>query len=258
LSFAQLEALHGERFAIVEEVRFEPREAAVVARRVLSLGALVLKEQPLDAPDPARVAAALAEGIRLRSVEILPWNAAARQLQARVAFLRRDDPDGWPDLGDAALLATLDAWLGPDLLGRRRLSELADLDLHAILMRRLDHAQRHALDRLAPSRLLLPSGRRAAIDYTAEPPRLAVKLQELFGLAATPRIGGGRTALTIELLSPAGRPAAVTQDLAGFWATGYPLVRKELRGRYPKHPWPEDPLAAQPTAGTKRATASDG
>jgi ATP-dependent helicase HrpB len=237
-----------------EEIRFDPREQAVVARRVLRLGALLIREQPLAAADPDRMAAALCEGIRGRGLAVLPWTEAARQLQARVAFLRSTDPDGWPEFSDTALLATLEDWLAPWLAGLRRLADLARLDLAAILRARLDRGQVQLLDRLAPVAIQVPSGRQAAIDYTADPPVLAVKLQELFGLASTPAVNAGRTPLMLQLLSPAQRPVAVTQDLAGFWARAYPEVRKELRGRYPKHPWPDDPLAATPTARTKRVS----
>ena len=170
-----------------------------------------------------------------------------------MALARREAPDRWPDFGDAALLADLADWLGPRLSGIRRLADLATLDLHAILLGRLDHAQRQALDRLAPLQLGVPSGRTIPVDYTVDPPVLAVKLQELFGLTRTPAVNGGRTPVTLQLLSPARHPIAVTRDLAGFWSTGYPVVRKELRGRYPKHPWPEDPLAAPPTHRTSKA-----
>jgi ATP-dependent helicase HrpB len=251
LSFGDLEALHGDRFETVEEVRFEPREDAVVARRVVRLGALAIKEQPLAEPDPALVAGALCGAVRAQGMARLPWTAAARQLQARVALARRDDPEGWPDLGDAALLAGLEEWWAPHLAGRRRMADLASLDLRTVLLQRLDHAQRQALDRLAPSHLAVPSGRQVPVDYDADPPVLAVKLQELFGWIEAPTVNGGRTKLALHLLSPAGRPVAVTQDLAGFWATGYPAVRKELRGRYPKHPWPDDPRAATATRGVK-------
>jgi ATP-dependent helicase HrpB len=182
---------------------------------------------------------------------VLPWSEAARQLRARVAFLRRREPEAWPDLGDEALLAGLEEWLGPWLAGRRRLSDLAGLDLHSILRAHLDHAQLQALSRRAPTHLEVPSGRELAIDYAADPPALAVKLQELFGLATTPALDGGRVPLSLQLLSPAQRPVAVTRDLASFWANGYPAVRKELRGRYPKHPWPDDPLTAPATHRTK-------
>ena len=251
---AEIDKLHRERITTVEEVRFEPREEAVVARRAVRLGALVLREQALT-PDPAMLGEALCAGIRLRGLERLPWTVGARQLQARVALLCRREPDGWPDLSDEALLAGLEDWLAPYLAGRRRLGDLAGLDLAAILADRLSHAQRRALARRAPERLEVPSGRAHAIDYAVDPPVLGVRLQELFGLTATPTIDEGRVPLVLHLLSPAQRPLAVTRDLAGFWATGYPAVRKELRGRYPKHPWPEDPLAAPATHRAGRASS---
>ena len=253
LSPGWLERLHGDRLVSEDEIGFDDREGALLARRVTRLGALLLKEQPLAGADPRRMADVLARVVAARGIDRLPWTDAARQIQARVALVRRDAPDQFPDLGDAALLAEMPDWLGPHLVGMRRLVEVAALDLRAILLDRLDHAARHTLDRLAPPRLAVPSGRHAAIDYTSDPPVLAVKLQELFGLTATPVVNGGRTRLTLHLLSPAGRPVAVTQDLAGFWATGYPAVRKELRGRYPKHPWPENPLSAPPTHRTSTA-----
>ena len=249
---AEIEELHRQRITTVEEVRFEPRDDTVVARRAVRLGALVLREQALT-PDPAALAEALCAGIRVRGPERLPWTERGRQLQARVALLRRREPSGWPDLSDEALLAGLEEWLAPYLAGRRRLGDLAGLDLAAILADRLSHAQRRELARRAPERLAVPSGRAHGIDYTVDPPVLGVKLQELFGLTATPTVDEGRMPLVLHLLSPAQRPLAVTRDLAGFWATGYPAVRKELRGRYPKHPWPEDPLTAPATHRAGRA-----
>jgi ATP-dependent helicase HrpB len=254
---AEVEDLHRDRIATFEEVRFEPREDAVVARRAVRLGALTLREQALG-PSPAVLGEALCAGIRLRGLGRLPWTMGARQLQARVALLRRRDASGWPDLADEALLAELEEWLAPYLAGRRRLDDLGGLDIEAILAARLTHAQRIALAKRAPERLTVPSGRSHAIDYTADPPVLGVKLQELFGLTTTPAVDEGRVTLVLHLLSPAQRPLAVTGDLAGFWATGYPAVRRELRGRYPKHPWPEDPLAAPPTHRAGRAASAPG
>ena len=244
LPFAWLERLHGGRFAAVDEVRFDAREGALVARRVLRLGALPIREQPF-VPADAQVATAWCQAIRARG---LPWADAARQVQGRIALLRHREPLAWPDLSEATLIATLEQWLAPRLGTLRRLADLERLDLRAILLDRLDHAQRRDLDRLAPAHLELPSGRRATIDYTQDPPVLAVRLQELFGLSRTPTIDQGLTTLTLHLLSPAQRPLAITRDLAGFWATGYPAVRKEQRGRYPKHAWPDDPGTASATA----------
>ena len=247
-----IDDLHHHRLTVAETVGFDQRQEAVVARRERRFGALVLKAQDLE-PDPGRIAGALCEGIRWRGLDCLPWTESARQLQARVRLLRARELDAWPDLSDAGLRDRLDEWLGPYLGRRRRLAALADLDLAAILQDQLDHRQRRELARRAPERLTVPSGRQQAIDYATDPPVLAVKLQELFGLTATPSVDDGRVPLVLHLLSPAGRPLAVTGDLAGFWSSGYPAVRRELRGRYPKHPWPEDPLLAQPTHRTARS-----
>ncbi|HZF68530.1 MAG TPA: ATP-dependent helicase C-terminal domain-containing protein, partial [Gemmatirosa sp.] len=181
----------------------------------------------------------------------LPWSDAARTLRARVAFARAlDGAEAWPDWSDAALAATMGEWLAPHLVGLRKRDEVARLDLPELLRGTLTWAQRQALDALAPTHLEVPSGARHRVDY-GDPtaPVLAVRLQELFGLAETPRVGGRRVPVVLHLLSPAHRPVQVTRDLAGFWRTSYHDVRKDLRGRYPKHAWPEDPLAAAPRRG---------
>lgn len=249
----QLEELHGHRFTSEDEVWFDPREEAVVARHVVRLGALVIKSREDPKVDPERIATVLCAALGAQGIDRLPWTDAARQLQARLALVRRAEPDRWPDFSDAALLSELSEWLGPHLSGMRRRAQVADIDLHAVLLARLDHAARQALDRLAPTRIEVPSGRSIAVDYLSDPPVLAVKLQEMFGALQTPTVNRGRTRLTLQLLSPAGHPVALTQDLPSFWATGYASVRKDLRGRYPKHPWPEDPLLARPTHRTRHA-----
>jgi len=236
------------RDAIVWDARAE----AVLARRRATLGALVLEDKPLAKADPAQVAAAMAEGIRALGIGALPWNKEAENLRARVAFLRRLDGEAWPDWSDGALITSLDDWLAPYLSGVTRRAQLAGLDLAEILATRLPYEQRRALDRLAPTHVTAPSGSRIAVDYTGATPVLAVKLQEMFGARQSPAVADGRVKLLIHLLSPAGRPLAVTQDLAGFWRNAYPQVRGEMRGRYPRHPWPDDPLAAAPTKRTKR------
>jgi ATP-dependent helicase HrpB len=187
-------------------------------------------------------------------VAALPWSKDAAHLRERLAFLRHHAPADWPDVSDAALAASLDDWLGPLLPpGARSLADVARADLAGALLALVGWQRRDALDRLAPSHLVVPSGSRLPLDY-ADPdaPVLAVRLQEVFGLAETPRVLGGRVPVVMHLLSPAHRPAQVTRDLASFWRTGYFDVRKDLRGRYPKHAWPEDPLAAPPTARAKR------
>ena len=230
---------------------WDARALAVRAVERKRLGALVLAQRPLADPDPYAVVAALIEGIRAQGEPALPWTDAARRLQPRIAFLRALDSD-WPDYAMATLLDALPAWLGPHLYGHRSLADLRTLDLHAVLLAGLTPQQRARLDVLAPTHCAVPSGSRIAIDYSdAAAPALAVRLQELFGLQDTPRVGGGRVPLTLRLLSPAMRPVQVTRDLASFWRTGYFEVRKDLRGRYPRHYWPDDPLQATPTRRTR-------
>jgi ATP-dependent helicase HrpB len=207
--------------------------------------------------DPERVRATLIEALRGEGPGVLPWSAAARDLQARVLALRHWRPqEDWPDLSDAALMEGLDDWLGPYVAGMTRADQLERLDLAALLRDRLGWGRLSRLDEGAPTHLTVPSGARRRIAYRpGGAPVLAVKLQELFGLGETPRVCWGEVAVTLELLSPAGRPMQVTQDLRGFWERTYPEVRKELRGRYPKHPWPEDPWSARPTGGTRKPGA---
>jgi ATP-dependent helicase HrpB len=196
---------------------------------------------------------ALIAAVRELGLDALPWSDHARELRTRVEALREWEPElGLPDFSDAALLATLDEWLAPYLDGKRKLDALSAAKLSEALFSRLDYAMRGALDAHAPATIRVPSGMERRIAYAAgEPPVLAVKLQELFGLADTPRIAGGRVPLTLHLLSPAGRPIQVTRDLKSFWERTYPEVKKELKGRYPKHPWPDDPWTAQPTHRAK-------
>lgn len=244
LDRAVLEARFAHRFVREAGAAFDARTGAVVARRRLRFGPLVLEETPLAAgeagADPAAIAVALAAAVAERGLRDLPWTPAARQLQARVAWLRSVDA-GWPDRSDAALIATAADWLAPALHGRARLSELAGLDLPALLLAGLPWDLRRQLDALLPARVDLPGGRSVAIDYARDVPTLEARAQHLFGVAALPRLAGGRVPLQVALLSPAGRPVAVTGDLAAFWRGGWQEVRRELRGRYPKHPWPEHP-----------------
>jgi ATP-dependent helicase HrpB len=197
------------------------------------------------------------DGVWELGVAALPWTAEAREWQARVLSLRHWSPEeAWPDVSDAALQDTLEEWLGPYLEGMTRREHLDRLDLVAALNARLDWKRRQRLDEGAPTHLAVPSGSRVRLAYRpGEAPVLAVKLQEMFGLADTPRVAWGRVAVTLHLLSPARRPIQVTQDLRGFWERTYAEVKKELRGRYPKHPWPDDPWNAVPTARTKRRGA---
>ncbi|MGW7640636.1 ATP-dependent helicase C-terminal domain-containing protein, partial [Streptomyces decoyicus] len=233
-----------------EEVRWSDGE--VVARSVTRLGAIELAARPLSAPDPGLLRDAVVSGLRREGFGLLRWSAAAASLRQRMAFLHRELGAPWPDVSDAALLERVEEWLGVELGRARRRADLARVDAGQALGRLLPWASGDAarFEELAPERIEVPSGSRVRVDYGGEQPVLAVKLQELFGLQESPRVAGGRVPVLVHLLSPAGRPAAVTADLASFWRDGYRSVRAELRGRYPKHPWPEDPSAAEPTRHT--------
>jgi ATP-dependent helicase HrpB len=224
----------------------------VVARHVRRLGAIVLRERPLPDPDPERVRAALVDGLRAEGLDLLRWHDSATRLRQRLALLHRALGDPWPAVDDDALLAAAPTWLGPELATARRRADLARVDTHGALRRLLPWPAAGRLDELAPDRLQVPSGARIRVDYSADDPVLPVKLQETFGWLDTPAIADGRVPVLLHLLSPAGRPVAITRDLATFWQEGYRQVRAELRGRYPKHPWPEDPATATPTARVTR------
>ena len=257
LTRAEIEETFADGIETVSLVDWDDREQAVQARRRRRLGALVLADGPLADPDPETVAQAMLAGIRRHGLAVLPWNEAIDDWRARVAFLRRlqGSNAGWPDLSNAALSETLEDWLLPHLDGCTRVAHLKRLNLLAILEGGLEWAQRRALDVLAPSHLTVPSGSRHPLDYSGEIPTLAVRLQEMFGLTATPTVAEGAVPVLLHLLSPARRPVQVTRDLAGFWAVGYRQVKADLKGRYPKHPWPDDPLTAPPTNRAKRPGA---
>ncbi|MFG2000784.1 ATP-dependent helicase HrpB [Spirillospora sp. NPDC048911] len=220
------------------------RDGDVVARRVERLGAIELSARPLTAPDPGLVQEALAAGLRDAGLSLLTWTPAATALRERLAFCHDALGDPWPAMDDAALLDHALDWMPA---GARRRSDLAKIDVTAALRGLLPWECAARLDEMAPERIEVPSGSRVRVDYSGERPVLAVKLQELFGWTAAPALAGGRVPLVVHLLSPAGRPAAVTADLASFWQEGYKAVRAELRGRYPRHPWPEDPAQAPAT-----------
>ncbi|MET9106182.1 ATP-dependent helicase C-terminal domain-containing protein, partial [Streptomyces zhihengii] len=232
-----------------EEVHWE--DGDVVARRVERLGAVELAARPLKDADRGLVRQALLEGLRREGPDLLLWTREARGLRDRLAFLHRVVGAPWPDVSDEALLARADDWLEPELSRAGRRSDLGRVSAGEALRRLLPWATGEAarLDELAPERIEVPSGSRVRVDYGGEQPVLAVKVQELFGLRETPRVAGAP--VLVHLLSPAGRPAAVTADLGSFWREGYRAVRAELRGRYPRHPWPEDPSTAEPTRHTK-------
>ncbi|MFD4944604.1 ATP-dependent helicase HrpB [Streptomyces sp. NPDC058409] len=232
-----------------EDVRWA--DGDVVARRVERLGAVELSVRPLKEPVPELVREALIEGLRREGLGLLRWTRETEQLRERLAFLHRTLGAPWPDVSDGALLDRTDQWLEPELSRARRRSGLARIDAGQALRRLLPWATGEAarLDELAPERIEVPSGSRIRVEYGGAQPVLAVKLQELFGLQETPRVAG--VPVLVHLLSPAGRPAAVTADLASFWRDGYRAVRAELRGRYPKHPWPQDPTTVEATRFTK-------
>ncbi|MFD3789631.1 ATP-dependent helicase HrpB [Streptomyces cyaneofuscatus] len=231
-----------------EEVRWVDGE--VVARSVDRVGAVELAVRPLKQPDPELVRGALVEGLGREGLGLLRWTRDSEQFRLRLAFLHRVLGPPWPDVSDEALLAETGAWLEPELSRARHRSDLGRIDAGQALRRLLPWATGEAvrLDELAPERIEVPSGSRIRVEYGGEQPVLAVKLQELFGLSETPTVAG--VPVLVHLLSPAGRPAAVTADLASFWQDGYKAVRAELRGRYPKHPWPEDPATVQATRYT--------
>lgn len=244
LTRAALEDAFPERLIREEGASFDPRSNAVVARRRLRLGPLVLEEATLPHADPAAVASALAAAAAGRAFRDLDWTEAARQTRARMGWMHGVEGAEWPDVSDAALAADNGAWLAPWLSGMTRLSELRGLDAVAVLRGLLPHGLQKRLDAALPPRVALPNGRSASIDYTGEVPRLEARAQWLFGLATLPSLAGGRISLQVALLSPAGRPIAVTADLPGFWRGAWADVRKEMRGRYPRHDWPEDPASA--------------
>ncbi|MBL8664938.1 MAG: ATP-dependent helicase HrpB [Candidatus Odyssella sp.] len=251
LERADLEALFADRIRTEERVEWDAREAAVKARRRTTLDALVLSEAPLASPDPAAVAAAALDGVRALGLAALPWAGEPETLRARIALLRRIEgaEAGWPDVSDAALLGALDEWLAPFLGGIARRADFGRIPLARALEAMLGWKLKQRLDREAPTDIAVPSGRHARIDYVSgSEPILAVRIQEMFGATATPAICGGRVPLLLHLLSPAQRPIQVTRDLVSFWRRGYPDARGDLRGRYPKHHWPDDPFTAQPTS----------
>lgn len=255
VSQAEIERLYADQIVETETVSWDEKTQAVQAMRQRRLGGLILSQHNLSKPDPALIATALLQGVRQAGLSCLAWTTELRQWQARVQFLRRTDGPGssWPDLSDEHLLQTLDQWLGPYLQSITTLDRVKRMPLDQPLRALLSWDLQRQLERLAPTHLTVPSGSNIRVDYeSAEIPVLAVRLQELFGCQSTPRVAGGKIPVMLHLLSPAKRPVQVTKDLASFWANAYQEVRKELRGRYPKHHWPEDPLTAPPTAKAKR------
>jgi ATP-dependent helicase HrpB len=249
---AEIEARFAGQIEDRSEVAFDTASASLRARRRERLGALILSEQTRPVASDSESARLLAEGIATLGIGKLPWNKAQLQLRNRVMFLRRAEGDGWPDLSDATLAITSAEWLAPFLTGRTALSQIGADDLTAALDALIPWNLRKKLDAEAPTHFTAPSGSHVPIDYEAEEgPKLAIRVQELFGLSVHPTIAGGRVPLLIELLSPAHRPVQVTRDLPGFWRGSYRDVKTEMRGRYPRHPWPDDPMKAPATRRAK-------
>jgi ATP-dependent helicase HrpB len=247
----ELRALHSAKLRRVAICEWSSRDRAVITRERLMLGALVLEDRRWSAAPAEKVAAALIAGIRELGLDVLPWTDTARRFVGRVSWLRENGAPDLPDFAPGTLADTLEEWLGDDLDGITRLEGLSGIDLRSALQRRLDHPARQRLDRLAPATWIAPTGTSLAVDYAGDSPSVSVRLQEMFGLARHPTIGPDHVPLVIELLSPAGRPVQTTADIPGFWSNTYADVRRDLRGRYPRHAWPEDPAAAVPTRRAK-------
>lgn len=253
LNPALFEGLLTDSLSREDCVEWDSGRNRLVAEARTRVGQLVLARRPLNTLPPEQATRAIIEHVSRAGLRVFNWSEKALSLRARVQFVRQHapEPEDWPDFAEPALMGSLGSWLTPWLNSVTRGEDLKALDLHAILLARLEWPQQQALDELAPERIKVPSGSRLRVDYSTPAPTLAVKLQEMFGCMDTPRLGFG-VPLTLHLLSPARRPLQVTRDLAGFWRGSYAEVRKEMKGRYPKHPWPEDPTRAQATAATKK------
>jgi len=252
ISQAEIELHFADHIETADEISFDRGAMALRARRRRTLHAITLSEAPLALSPSAETAKIFADGLAAAGLDRLPWSKAAKQWRDRVMFLRKAEGESWPDLSDDALAARRDDWLVPVLFDKTSLKDLSTGDLSDALMTLLPWALRARLEREAPTHFEAPTGTMLAIDYEAEQgPTIAVRLQELFGLNTHPSIAKGAVPLVLELLSPAQRPVQVTRDLPGFWRGSYAAVRSDLRGRYPRHPWPEDPATALPTRRVK-------
>jgi ATP-dependent helicase HrpB len=252
ITLAEIEAACGDRIDAREEVTFDPATRGLRGRRVRRLGAIAISDQPIPVEPGPHAARALVEGLARLGIGCLPWTAVLQQLRHRVAFLRRIAADRWPDLSDQALSSGALDWLAPALAGKTAVSELSERDLADALLGLIPGDLRRRLEAEAPTHFSAPSGSRLPIDYADEGgPKVSIRVQELFGLDRHPAIAGGSVPLVLELLSPAHRPVQITRDLPSFWRGSYRAVKVELKGRYPKHPWPEDPIAALPTRRAK-------
>lgn len=252
ISLAEIEAFFDARIESRKEIAFDQATAGLHARQLRALGAVVLSEQPIPVTPSGENARLLSEAIVRLGIERLPWTYALRQWRDRVMFLRRVEGQEWPDVSDEALARDAREWLSVAFAGKTALAELRADELAHALEDLLPWTLRHRLDAEAPIHFRVPSGSSVSINYEAEEgPKISVRVQELFGLDRHPAIAGGRMPLLVELLSPSRRPVQITRDLPGFWRGSYAGVRAEMRGRYPRHPWPEDPLTASATASAK-------
>jgi ATP-dependent helicase HrpB len=257
ITLAEIETHFADRITARADIAFDTASLSLRGRDSRRLGAIVLSERPVPILVDETSAKLLAEGIVNLGIDRLPWTSALKQWRDRVIFLRASEGADWPDLSDAALATTAEQWLAPALAGKTALAEFSPDDFAAALRELLPmYAQgrplRRRLEAEAPIYFEAPTGTRAPIDYASEGgPKIAIRVQELFGLDRHPAIANGKVPLAIELLSPAHRPVQTTRDLPGFWRGSYAAVRAEMRGRYPKHPWPEDPIAAAPTRRAK-------
>jgi ATP-dependent helicase HrpB len=250
LRLKDIEELFAPHIVEQAEIVWDEGEEMIQARCERRLGALLLQSSEIKDPDLKALETAALAGLKQLGIAALPWTADLRQWQARVTLMRThavSAPEPWPDLTDGALAATLVDWAPPWIAGFSRRAHFARMDLRNALHARLSYAQQAILEREAPTHVVVPSGSSIAVDYVGEVPTLSVRLQELFGMRASPSVAAGRVPLLLKLLSPAGRPVQVTRDLVSFWDRGYHDVKKDLKGRYPKHYWPEDPHTATPT-----------
>ncbi len=253
IDLTELESLYADNIVVRDSVVWDEPTRSVKTSRQQTLGAIVLSDQALSKPDPSLIVDALLKGLRRAGFATLAWTPELTQWRARVQFLRHVEGAHWPDLSDDRLTESLETWLGPSLHGMTTLERVQHLALDQPLHALLSWTQQRDIEHLAPTHLTVPSGSHVRIDYDSpDTPVLAVRLQEMFGCTETPRVANGKVPLMLHLLSPAKRPVQITKDLGSFWAHGYQDVRKELRGRYPKHHWPDDPRQATPTAKTKR------
>lgn len=252
LSLLDIEDLFASRIEVAEKVEWSEREKLVVAREEVRVFELVLSERPIKKPSAGQLVSATLAGIRSLGMSSLPWTEELQALRHRLAFMHKTEPDGgWPDTSDDGLLKTIDEWLAGFLDGVTRAADFHRIKLHDAMSTLLDWEKKKRLDTMAPPSIVVPSGSSIRIDYSTDEPFLAVRLQEMFGLTDTPAIANGRVPLLLRLLSPARRPVQVTRDLRSFWKNGYPEVKRDLKGRYPKHHWPDDPWTATPTARAK-------